>query len=253
MQTLCALLLILALSPAFAQTPDGPTTTPQYPDLPFEELTDPNTTQTPFVPNGMVTEKPVGPVNELEGMAVEQPADISQSCLLAIKNSSLNCETVDPSAPGTTSARIIENGSAITSLAEDIENDDVAITGPGDTPNVPVGAIPVVPPSAADLTYNKYSKATESWKRGYVAGISQYMSTVAQPDEEAPYTVRNAYQRCLSRSPDVLLVRQVETYVAKTPASLKQPMVLVVIGTLFDLCRSEIENIQQPKAARSRR
>jgi hypothetical protein len=235
---LCALLLILALFPAFAQTPGDPTATPQYPDLPFEE----------------VTEEPVGPVVQSEGMAVEHRADISQSCLLAIKNLSLSCEPVDPSAPGTTSARILENESTITSVGQDVQNDDVAITGPSDTTDVPVGAIPVVTPSgAANFTYNQYSKASESWKRGFVSGISQYMSIVAQPDEEAPYPVRNAYQRCLSRSPDILLVRHVEGYVAKTPASLRQPMVVVVIRTLFDLCRSEIENVQQPQAARTRR
>ena len=81
MQALCALLLILGLFPAFAQTPGDPTATPQYPDLPFEE----------------VTEEPVGPVVQSEGMAVEHRADISQSCLLAIKNLSLSCEPVDPS------------------------------------------------------------------------------------------------------------------------------------------------------------
>jgi hypothetical protein len=106
---------------------------------------------------------------------------------------------------------------------------------------------------AADFTYNEYSKASEIWKRGFVSGISHYMSTVAQPDEEAPYPVRNAYQRCLSRSTDVLLVSRVDAYVAKNSASLKQPMVVVVMRTLFDLCRSEIENAQQPKATRHRR
>lgn len=111
----------------------------------------------------------------------------------------------------------------------------------------------VAPSLAADFTYNEYSKASEIWKRGFVFGIAQYMSTVAQPDEEAPYPVRNAYQRCLARSTDVLLVRQLEAYVARNPASAKQPMVVLVIRALFDLCRSEIENIQLPKAVRSRK
>jgi hypothetical protein len=111
----------------------------------------------------------------------------------------------------------------------------------------------VTPSTATEFTYNEYSKAPEIWKRAFVFGISQYMSNVAQPDEEAPYPVRSAYQRCLARSTDVLLVRHVETYVAKNSASLKQPMVAVVIRTLFDLCRSEIENAQLPRAVRTQR
>src|SRR5260370_4394024 len=53
------------------------------------------------------------------------------------------------------------------------------------------------PTSAADFTYQEYIKAPDVWKRGFVFGISQYMSAVAQPDEEAPYPVRTAFQRCL--------------------------------------------------------
>jgi hypothetical protein len=111
----------------------------------------------------------------------------------------------------------------------------------------------VTPSIATEFTYNEYSKASEIWRRAFVFGISQYLSNVAQPDEEAPYPVRSAYQRCLARSTDVLLVRHVETYVAKNSASLKQPMVAVVIRTLFDLCRSEIENARLPTAVRTQR
>jgi hypothetical protein len=111
----------------------------------------------------------------------------------------------------------------------------------------------VAPSMATEFTYNDYSKTPEIWKRAFVFGIAQYMSNVAQPDEEAPYPVRSAYQRCLARSTDDLLVRHVETYVAKNSASLKQPMVAVVIRTLFDLCRSEIENAKSPAAGRIQR
>jgi hypothetical protein len=110
----------------------------------------------------------------------------------------------------------------------------------------------VVPSAAADFTYHEYTKAPELWKRGFVFGISRYMSAVAQPDEEPPYPVRTAFQRCLASSTDSLLVRQVEAYVATNPASSKGPMVAVIMRALFDLCRSEIER-QSPKGAPSQR
>jgi hypothetical protein len=110
----------------------------------------------------------------------------------------------------------------------------------------------VTPSTAADVTYKDYTNASsEIWKRGFVLGISQYMAAVAQPDEEAPYPVRNAYQRCLAGSTDVLLVRQVDAYVAKNFVSANEPMVRVVIRALFNLCRSEIEKVKPSKAAPS--
>ena len=110
----------------------------------------------------------------------------------------------------------------------------------------------VGPSAAEDFTYQEYTKAPELWKRGFVFGISRYMSAVAQPDEEAPYPVRTAFQRCLASSTDALLVRQVEAYVATNPANSKGPMVAVIMRALFDLCRSEIER-QSPKGAPSQR
>jgi hypothetical protein len=50
----------------------------------------------------------------------------------------------------------------------------------------------VSPALAQDFTYKDYAKASEVWRRGFVFGISQYMSAVAQPDEEPPYPVRTA-------------------------------------------------------------
>ena len=111
----------------------------------------------------------------------------------------------------------------------------------------------VGPSAGADFTYQEYTKEPELWKRGFVFGISQYMSAVAQPDEEAPYPVRTAFQRCLASSTDTLLVRQAETYVAANPAGSKGPMVAVIMRALFDLCRSEIEKAQPPKGAPSQR
>jgi hypothetical protein len=95
--------------------------------------------------------------------------------------------------------------------------------------------------AAADFTYQEYIKAPEVWKRGFVFGISQYMSAVAQPDEEPPYPVRTAFQRCLASSTDTLLVRQVDAYVAANPASSKGPMVPIIMRAFFNLCRAEIE------------
>src|SRR5215468_6533171 len=94
------------------------------------------------------------------------------------------------------------------------------------------------PSAGADFTYQEYTKEPELWKRGFVLGISRYMSAVAQPDEEAPYPVRTAFQRCLASSTDTTLVRQVDTYVAANPAGSKGPMVAVIMRALFDLCRS---------------
>jgi hypothetical protein len=94
---------------------------------------------------------------------------------------------------------------------------------------------------AAEFTYKEYTKASESWRRGFVFGISRYLSTVAQPDEEQPYPVRMAFQRCLGGSTDTLLARHVEAYAATNPGSSNGSMVAVVMRALFDLCRSEIE------------
>src|SRR5947209_14655389 len=102
----------------------------------------------------------------------------------------------------------------------------------------------VAPSAAADFTYQEYIKAPEVWKRGFVFGISRYISAVAQPDEEAPYPVRTAFQRCLAGSTDGLLARHVQAYVASHPASSNGPMVAVVMRALFDLCRSEIGKVK---------
>ena len=51
----------------------------------------------------------------------------------------------------------------------------------------------VSPALATEFTYKEYVKASEVWKRGFVFGISRYMATVAQPDEEPPYPVRAAF------------------------------------------------------------
>ena len=99
------------------------------------------------------------------------------------------------------------------------------------------------------ITYKDYTEArSEIWKRGFVFAISQYMMTVAQPGEEAPYPVRTAYQRCLANSADDLLVRHVEAYVARNPVNSNEPMVQIVMRTLSDLCRSEIEKTKSPGA-----
>jgi hypothetical protein len=58
----------------------------------------------------------------------------------------------------------------------------------------------ISPALAEDLAYKDYAKASEAWRRGFVFGISQYVSAVAQPDEEPPYPVRTGLKRCLSAS-----------------------------------------------------
>ena len=80
--------------------------------------------------------------------------------------------------------------------------------------------------------------------RGLEAGLCIRRS--AAPDtinlgEGPPYSTARAFQRCLSGASDAILEQQVETFVARNPSSFTEPMVVVVIKTLHDLCRSEIE------------
>ena len=99
----------------------------------------------------------------------------------------------------------------------------------------------VVKPALADnFTYKQYSASSEGWKRGFVFAVAQHQTTI-NPNEEPPYSTTRAFQRCLSGASDALLEQQVEKYVARNPRSLTEPMVVVVIKTLHDLCRSEIE------------
>src|SRR3979490_1144323 len=90
------------------------------------------------------------------------------------------------------------------------------------------------PICAAEFTYKEYTKASESWRRGFVFGISRYMSAVAQPDEEPPYPVRTAFQRCLDGPTDSLLVQHVQAYVRANPGGSHGPMTAVVMRALFD-------------------
>src|SRR5215813_4320326 len=99
------------------------------------------------------------------------------------------------------------------------------------------------PSGSAELTYKEYAKAPDAWKRGFVFAISRYMSAVAQPDEEPPYPLREAFQRCLASTTDSSLVRQVDSYVAAHRASSEGPMVSVVVRALFDFCRLEIGKV----------
>ena len=98
----------------------------------------------------------------------------------------------------------------------------------------------VSPILATEFTYKEYANASEIWRRGFVFRISRYMSAVAQPDEEPPYPVRTAFQRCLDHATDSALVQHVQTYVAANPGSSKGPMMAVVMRAMFDLCRREI-------------
>jgi hypothetical protein len=99
----------------------------------------------------------------------------------------------------------------------------------------------VTPMLGAEFTYKEYAKAPEDWRRGFVSGIAQSLSTVPQPDEQPPYPVRAAFQRCLEHATDSTLVQHVQAYVAANPAgNSKGPMQAVVMRAMFDLCRREI-------------
>jgi hypothetical protein len=111
----------------------------------------------------------------------------------------------------------------------------------------------VSPVLAEDFTYKDYAKASEAWRHGFVFGISQYMSAVAQPDEEPPYPVRTALKRCLSASTDSLLAQRVEAYVSANPGISNAPMSTVVLRALFDLCRTDISKAKPPTPATSHR
>jgi hypothetical protein len=111
----------------------------------------------------------------------------------------------------------------------------------------------ISPVLAEDLTYKEYAKASEAWRHGFVFGISQYMSAVAQPDEEPPYPVRTALKRCLGGSTDRLLARHVEAYVAANLGISNAPMSTVVLRALFDLCRADISKTKPPTSAPSHR
>src|SRR5262249_15182630 len=80
---------------------------------------------------------------------------------------------------------------------------------------------------------------SEGWKRGFVFAVAQHQTTI-NPGEGPPYSTTRAFQRCLSGASDAILEQQVETYVARNPSNFTEPMVVVVIKTLRDMCRSEI-------------
>jgi hypothetical protein len=75
---------------------------------------------------------------------------------------------------------------------------------------------------------------------GFVFAVAQHHTTI-NLGEGPPYSTARAFQRCLSGASDDMLEQQVETYVARNPSSVTEPMVVVVVKTLHDLCRSEIE------------
>ena len=85
----------------------------------------------------------------------------------------------------------------------------------------------MTPSIAADFTYKEYAKAPEAWKSGFIFGVAQYLSTVAQPDEEPPYPVRNAYQQCLTGPSDVA---SLEDRVHRPPRLGNHRSVIVRIG-----------------------
>jgi hypothetical protein len=116
-----------------------------------------------------------------------------------------------------------------------------------------VVALLVSPTMGTELTYKEYAKLSEIWKRGFVFGISRYMAAVAQPDEEPPYPVRTAFQRCLGDAADSVLVQHVEGYIKAHPATANGPMTAVVVRALFDLCRAEISKIRPPTPVPSQR
>jgi hypothetical protein len=105
----------------------------------------------------------------------------------------------------------------------------------------------IIPTIAAEPTYKEYAREPEPWKRGFLLGIAQYLSTVAQPDEEPPYPVRNAYQRCLSGASDSTLIRHMDTYVARNAPNPTEPVIRIALRAFFDLCRSEIYKAQSSK------
>jgi len=99
----------------------------------------------------------------------------------------------------------------------------------------------VAKPALADnVTYKQYSASSADWKRGFVFAVAQHQTTI-NAGEGPPYSTTRAFQRCLSGARDDILTQHVEAYVARNSSSSSEPMVVVVIKTLHDMCRSEIE------------
>jgi hypothetical protein len=98
----------------------------------------------------------------------------------------------------------------------------------------------VTPILGAEFTHKEYAKAPEEWRRAFVSGIAHSLMTVPQPDEQSPYPVRAAFQRCLNHASESALAQHVQTYVAAHPGNLKGPMMQVVMRAMFELCQREI-------------
>jgi hypothetical protein len=98
----------------------------------------------------------------------------------------------------------------------------------------------VTPILGAEFTYKEYAKSPEEWRRGFMSGVAQSLTTVPQPDERPPYPMRAAFQRCLDHAADSALVQHVQKYVAANPGQSKGPMMAVVMRAMFDLCKREI-------------
>ena len=72
---------------------------------------------------------------------------------------------------------------------------------------LPVIAVPLLvsPAMGTEFTCKEYAKASEIWKRGFVFGISRYMSAVAQPDEEPPTRFGRLFRYALATRRTVFL------------------------------------------------
>jgi hypothetical protein len=78
----------------------------------------------------------------------------------------------------------------------------------------------VSPTLGTELTYKKYAKASEIWKRGFVFGISRYMSAVAQPDEEPPTRLGRLFRDASATQRTVFLCGRSRHMSQHIPAAL---------------------------------
>jgi hypothetical protein len=106
-----------------------------------------------------------------------------------------------------------------------------------------IATLMIVTPSWADFTYKEFAQAPDLWKRGFVIGITNYLTTIVMFDGEI--AIKNAYQRCLVGTSDTLLLNQVDAYVARNPAAFTLPMVAVVIEAMKDICQSELQKTRK--------
>ena len=110
----------------------------------------------------------------------------------------------------------------------------------------------VGPTLAAEFTYKEYAKASENWKRGFVFGISRYMTAVAQPDKSPPSQLGWLFRDASATQPTASLSSRLEGYVKAHPDNSNGPMTAVVVRALFDCVEPKSQKLEHPRPCLAR-